>query len=132
MDCRLVTFNVFGDARGKLVSLEGMKNVPFSIKRVYYMYSTVLGQERGHHAHRNLEQILICLAGSVVCVLDDGKERKEFLLNSPNEGIYIGNYMWRELKNLSEDCVIMVLASDYYDEKDYIRNYQDFLNVICG
>ena len=94
------------------------------------MYYTQYGQERGHHAHRNLRQIIVCLHGSCVCVLDDGEVREEFSLDSPGKGLYIGNWVWRELKKMSKDCVVMVLADNYYNEGDYIRSYECFLEEV--
>lgn len=126
METRLVKFNVFGDERGKLVSLEGNRNIPFDIKRVYYMYGMTPEIERGKHSHTHLKQVVVCVNGSCTLVLDDGKHREEVLLNQPYVGLYIGKNIWREMKNFSHDCVVMVLASEYYDESDYIRDYEEF------
>lgn len=127
MQIKKYDFQQHGDSRGQLVALEEMKDIPFEIKRVYYMYETKQGVVRGKHAHKCLEQILICIHGSCKILLDDGVERKEIFLNSPCEGLYISNSIWREMYEFSKDAVLMVLASQYYDEKDYIRNYDDFL-----
>lgn len=127
MNYRLMDMKIFGDERGKLVSLESNKNVPFEIKRVYYIYDTLPNQERGKHAHRNMEQIIVAMDGSCQFVLDDGKSRETLWLNRPDVGLYIGKNMWREMRNFSYGCKLMILASDYYDEKEYIRNYEEFL-----
>ena len=121
-----------GDHRGQLVALEEFKDIPFDIKRVYYMYDTVPGVARGFHAHRNLEQILSCVHGSCKILLDDGTEKAVVPLDKPNEGLYIANNMWREMFDFSPDAVLMVLASQLYDESDYIRNYDDFLAFVKG
>lgn len=126
---KIVDFDVIGDDRGSLVSLEQNENVPFDVKRVYYIFDTASGVSRGYHAHKNLEQILICVSGSCRVVLDDGVERKSLTLNTPSKGLYIGNYLWREMHDFSDNCVLMVLASEKYDESDYIRNYEDFLSL---
>lgn len=112
---------------GQLVALEEHKDIPFEIKRVYYMYDTGEGVSRGHHAHKSLEQILICIHGSCKILLDNGEEKKIVSLEKPYEGLYIKNNIWREMYDFSPDAVLMVLASDYYKEEDYIRNYEEFL-----
>ena len=123
-------FQPHGDDRGQLVSLEEYNDIPFEIKRVYYMYDTVKGVVRGHHAHKCLEQILICIHGSCKVKLDNGRESKIVNLEKPYEGVYVANNIWREMYDFSEDAVLMVLASEIYDEKDYIRDYNEFLNFI--
>jgi dTDP-4-dehydrorhamnose 3,5-epimerase-like enzyme len=126
------TFHVIGDERGSLISLESCKNIPFEIKRVYYIFDTKQDVRRGFHAHRELEQILICTSGSCDILLDDGKNKNIITLNKRNEGLYIPNNIWHEMFNFSQDCVLMALASDHYDESDYIRNYDDFLLFVNG
>ena len=116
-----------GDERGQLIALEGNREIPFDIKRVYYIYDTKKGVRRGFHAHKNLKQILICIKGSCKIHIDDGTETKEILLNCPEKGLYLSNYIWREMYDFSHDAVLLVLASEYYDESDYIRSYEDFL-----
>lgn len=123
-------FQPHGDDRGQLVALEEFKDIPFDIKRVYYMYDTVDGVVRGKHAHKNLQQILICIHGSCKILLDDGTEKEIVPLDKPNEGLYVSNAMWREMFDFSSDAVLMVLASEFYDESDYIRNYEDFLAYV--
>ncbi|WP_274369920.1 sugar 3,4-ketoisomerase [Morganella morganii] len=123
----LIEFETLGDDRGSLISLEQNKNIPFEIKRIYYIFGTKENVSRGFHAHRNLQQVAVCLSGSCRFVLDNGEKREEIILNSPDKGLYINNYMWREMHDFSPDCVLIVLASDFYLESDYIRNYDDFL-----
>lgn len=125
----LIDFPTLGDERGALVALEANRQIPFDIKRVYYIYGTAQGVARGFHAHKALKQVAICLKGSCRFVLDDGNERIEVLLNNPAQGLLIESFMWREMYDFSEDCVLMVLADQLYDESDYIRKYDDFLKV---
>lgn len=123
-------FQPHGDERGQLVAIEETKDIPFQIKRVYYVYDTLEGVVRGHHAHKSLEQILICIHGQCKVRLDNGVESKIVPLEKPYEGLYISSYMWREMYDFSQDAVLMVLASDLYDESDYIRDYDEFLKFI--
>ena len=123
-------FQPHGDERGQLVALEENKDIPFKIKRVYYMYDTLPGVTRGYHAHKSLEQILICVHGSCKILLDNGEERKTVPLERPYEGLYVANNMWREMYDFSPDAVLMVLASELYDEEDYIRDYDEFLRFV--
>ncbi|MBO6164896.1 MAG: WxcM-like domain-containing protein [Eubacterium sp.] len=130
MDIKMYTFQRHGDDRGMLVALEEMKDIPFDIKRVYYMYDTIEGVRRGFHAHKCLQQILIPIHGTCKIHLDDGTETAEVVLDKPYEGLYISNDVWREMYDFSPDAVLMVLASEFYDEKDYIRDYDKFLEYI--
>ena len=123
-------FQQHGDERGMLVALEELKDIPFEIKRVYFMYDTKSDVHRGFHAHKTLEQILICIHGSCKVLLDNGKDRKIVSLEKPYEGLYISNDMWREMFDFSEDAVLMELASDFYNEEDYIRDYQQFKEIV--
>ena len=123
-------FQPHGDDRGQLVALEEFKDIPFEIKRVYYMYDTGEGVRRGYHAPKSLEQILICIHWSCKILLDNGTEKKVVPLEKPYEGLYVSNNMWREMYDFSPDAVLLVLASDFYDESDYIRNYDEFLKLI--
>lgn len=120
-------FQPHGDERGQLVSLEEHKDIPFEIKRVYYMYDTGKGVHRGFHAHKQLEQILVCIHGNCKILLDNGQDKKIVPLEKPYEGLYIAHDMWREMYDFSPDAVLMVLASLPYDESDYIRDYNEFL-----
>ena len=130
MEIKLYQFPPHGDERGQLIALEEFNHVPFDIKRVYYIYDTLPGVRRGFHAHRNLQQILICVHGSCMIHLDNGYETEEVLLNDPQKGLYIAYDMWREMYDFSEDAVLLVLASETYDEADYIRKYDDFMAMI--
>ncbi len=123
-------FQPHGDDRGQLVALEEFKDIPFRIRRVYYMYDTMPDIVRGQHAHKKLQQILICIHGSCKIRLDNGEEKKTVLLERPYEGLYVANNMWREMYEFSQDAVLMVLASELYDESDYIRDYDTFLRFI--
>lgn len=122
-----VDFKPRGDGRGSLIPIEECRDVPFAIKRIYYIYGTPEGVPRGFHAHRALEQVAFCVSGSCRMVLDDGSQRKDFALNDPARGLYIGNMIWREMHDFSPNCVLVVLASEFYDEEDYIRDYDDFI-----
>ena len=132
MNYKLINMKVHGDARGKLVSLESNKNIPFEIKRMYYMFDTLPNESRGFHAHKELEQIIIAMDGACRFVLDNGQQREEVWLNRPDVGLYIGKNMWREMHDFSYGCKLVVLASEYYDENEYIRNYDDFLQSVRG
>ena len=123
-------FQPHGDDRGQLISLEEYNDIPFRIKRVYYMYDTVSDVVRGHHAHKKLQQILVCVHGSCKIRLDNGHEKKVVALEKPYEGLYVSNNMWREMFDFSDDAVLMVFASELYDESDYIRDYDEFLEFI--
>lgn len=127
---KTIEFDLLGDDRGSLISLEENENIPFNIKRVYYIFGTEQGVARGFHAHKNLQQVAICVKGSCRFILDNGTNRESVVLDSPSVGLYIDNNKWREMHDFSEDCVLMVLASNYYDEEDYIRDYDDFLRVV--
>jgi dTDP-4-dehydrorhamnose 3,5-epimerase-like enzyme len=128
---KLVNLEIKGDYRGSLISLESQKNIPFEIKRVYYIFGTQPDVSRGFHAHKNLQQLAICVSGQCTFLLDDGTSRKTITLKKPHEGLLIGNLVWREMHDFSQDCVLMVLASDYYDEDedDYIRDYTSFKEI---
>jgi dTDP-4-dehydrorhamnose 3,5-epimerase-like enzyme len=125
-------FQQHGDDRGMLVALEEYSDIPFEIKRVYYMYDTKPDVHRGFHAHKNLEQILVCIHGSCKILLDNGKEKKIVSLEKPYEGLYVSNDMWREMYDFSKDAVLLVLASEPYREEDYIRDYDEFLKLRDG
>ena len=123
-------FQQHGDDRGQLIALEENKDIPFEVKRVYYMYDTKEGVRRGFHAHKSLEQILICIHGSCKILMDNGFEKKIVPLEKPYEGLYIASAMWREMFDFSPDAVLMVFASELYDESDYIRDYDEFLRFV--
>lgn len=124
-----LNFPPLGDERGSLVALEAEKTVPFPIQRVYYIFGTKEGVARGFHAHKQLKQVAVCVTGKCRMILDNGTKREEVWLDSPTKGLLIEGLIWREMHDFSEDCVLLVLASEHYDEADYIRNYQDFLQA---
>ena len=126
----LYNFKTLGDDRGSLISIEEGYNAPFDIKRVYYIFDTKKGVERGFHAHINLKQMAIVVKGSCTFVIDDGNKRVDIKLTTPNEGLFMEGLLWREMKDFSSDCVLIVLASEHYDENDYIRDYSNFLKVV--
>jgi dTDP-4-dehydrorhamnose 3,5-epimerase-like enzyme len=127
-----IDFQSLGDERGSLVAVEiGMdKAVPFDIKRIYYIYHTAENVGRGYHAHKKLKQVAVCLSGKCRMVLDDGTNREEVWLDCPTKGLVIEEVVWREMHDFSPDCVLLVLASEHYDEGDYIRNYEDFIKQV--
>ncbi|MEB5517678.1 sugar 3,4-ketoisomerase [Vibrio cholerae] len=128
----LIDLPVLGDERGSLVALEANRQIPFDVKRVYYIYGTEEGAARGFHAHKALKQVAICLKGSCRFVLDDGNAREDVLLDNPAQGILIQSFIWREMYDFSEDCVLLVLADQLYDESDYIRDYREFKCLANG
>ena len=130
MNVEKIISDIKGDERGSLVALEALKNIPFEIKRVYYISDTKKGVTRGFHAHKKLKQILICVNGSCKIGLDNGKEKEEVLLDKPNVGLYLESGMWRTMYDFSEGAVLLVLASELYDESDYIRDYETFLKYM--
>lgn len=133
MNYKLIDLDVKGDKRGKLISLESLKGVvPFEIKRVYWIFDTIPDFPRGCHAHKDLEQLIVAMDGSCQFTLDDGKTKEKISLNCPYKALYIGKNMWREMHNFSYGCKLMVLASTYYDEGEYIRDYNKFLEVVNG
>ena len=123
-------FEIKGDNRGSLIALEANIDIPFDIKRVYYIFGTKEGVVRGLHAHKTLKQILICVSGSCTIVLDDGGMREEVVLEDASVGLEVGPRVWREMKCFSSDAVLLVVASDYYNEDDYIRDYNEFLQYL--
>ena len=125
---RIIEFADFGDERGNLVVIEGDgMDIPFDIKRVYYLYDVPGGESRGAHAHKELEQLIIAASGSFKVTLDDGKIKRTFFLNRPYQGLNVKPGMWRDLEDFSSGAVCMVLASEVYQAEDYIRDYQKFL-----
>ena len=130
MNYQLLDFPIHGDHNGNLIALEKGKDFPFEIKRCFYVWGNSSDIVRGKHAHRYVKQVIICTSGSCDFILDDGTVREKIHLSSPTQGLYIPVGVWNEFTNFSDDCVVMVLASDYYDEKDYIRNYDEFLKEI--
>lgn len=129
-DCKLIDLPKISDPRGNLSFIEAGKDIPFDIKRVYYLYDVPGGSDRGSHAHKKLHQFIVAMSGSFDVLLDDGKEKKRFHLNRSYNGLYVCPMMWRYLDNFSSGAVCMVLASSHYDETDYIRDYSDFISLI--
>lgn len=123
-------FNVMGDDRGSLVSLEANRNIPFEINRIYYIYGNKNNVHRGFHAHKALKQVLICINGACKIRLDNGRESRVVLLDDPSMGLYINTSLWREMYDFSDGCVLMVVADMLYDESDYIRDYDEFIKYI--
>lgn len=121
-----IDFSVRGDHRGRLVPIESGGDVPFEIRRVYYMYATTSGVRRGLHAHQKLRQLAICIQGQCTFLLDDGKQQATVILNSPAQGLMIEPMVWHEMYDFSEGAVLLVLADDHYEEADYIRTRETF------
>lgn len=127
MEIERIQLQKHGDDRGMLIALERDRNVPFDIRRVYYLFATNNDVHRGQHAHRHLHQLAVPVRGSVTILLDDGNGPVEVVLDDPSQGLLIGRMVWRELYNFSHDCVLMVLADQLYDPTDYITDYAQFL-----
>ncbi|MDD2384973.1 MAG: FdtA/QdtA family cupin domain-containing protein [Sulfurospirillaceae bacterium] len=127
MKIKMIDFKIMGDERGSLIALEEHHNVPFDVKRIYYIFGTKKDVRRGYHAHRDLKQLAICISGSCKFLLDDGKNKQHIELNSPTHGLLIEGLIWREMYDFSDNCVLMVLADNYYTANDYIRDYEQFL-----
>lgn len=130
--CRLIELPKISDPRGNLTFIEAGRHIPFAIQRVYYLYDVPGGAERGGHAHKDLHQLIIAMSGSFDVVLDDGHHKKRFHLNRSYYGLYVCPMIWRELDNFSSGSVSMVLASNFYDESDYFRDYHEFLHAVGG
>lgn len=128
----LIEFDIKGDDRGSLIALEELKEIPFKIKRVYYIFDTKKGVIRGNHAHKSLKQVLICVKGSVKVKCEYESSIKEFYLDKPNVGLYIEDLTWHTMYNFSEDAVLVVLADSLYSEQDYIRDYSLFKKQILS
>ena len=130
MESKNFTFPPHGDYQGQLVAIEESQDIPFDIQRVYYIYDNIPHVRRGFHAHQDLEQILICVHGSCKIHLDNGTETAEVTLDNPTEGLYLSNDVWREMYDFSDGAVLLVLASTHYDEADYIRDYDKFIEMV--
>ncbi|MHC8296419.1 sugar 3,4-ketoisomerase [Pseudomonas sp. LB3P58] len=131
MKVQFLQLQTHGDDRGSLISLEEGKNIPFPVKRVYYMFDTGKGVRRGFHAHKTLKQVAVAVRGSCRFMLDDGQEKIEIRLDHPCQGLLIESFIWREMYDFSEDCVLMVLADQLYEESDYVRDYASFLTAVA-
>ena len=124
-------FKLNTDNRGSLVAIEELQDIPFHIKRIYYIFAAKENVIRGFHAHKQLQQVLICVHGTCTVLLDDGIEKHEIYLDDPTKGLFIDKMIWREIYDFSPDAVLLVLASEHYREEDYIRNYDDF-ELLCS
>jgi len=127
--CRIIELPKVVDQRGNLTFIEGGRHIPFDPKRVYYLYDVPGGAARGGHAHRNLEQFIVAASGSFNVITDDGTTRQTFYLNRSYYGLYVPTMIWREIDNFSSGSVCLVLASQLYEEKDYIRDYDEFKRI---
>lgn len=127
---KTIDFKRLGDDRGSLVAVEENDTIPFPIKRVYYIYGTESKVSRGFHAHKALHQLAVCVAGKCTMSLDDGETKEIVVMDSPTQGVLIEPKVWHEMHDFSTDCVLLVLASQHYDESDYIRDYEDFLKQV--
>lgn len=128
-DCRLIDLPKISDPRGNLTFIEGSRHIPFDIRRVYYLYDVPGGAERGAHGHRKLQQFIVAMSGSFDVILDDGYDKKLIHMNRSYYGLYVAPLMWRDITNVSSGAVLMVLASELYDEADYFRDYHKFLEA---
>jgi len=129
---RIIKLPVVSDTRGNLTFIESSRHIPFQIRRVFYLYDVPGGETRAGHANKQLEQLIIAASGSFDVILDNGYERKRFFLNRSYFGLYIPGMIWRELENFSSGSVCLVLTSDFYDDADYYRDYQEFLQAVRG
>lgn len=128
-DCTLIDLPKISERKGAITPIYGEEHVPFRIERIYYLYDVPGGESRGGHAHKELQQLIVSVMGAFDVVLDDGHERKKVHLDRAYYGLYISTMIWRELENFSSGGICLVLASAAYDEKDYIRDYQEFLKL---
>ena len=129
-ECKKIDISTRKDSRGDLSFVENLVHIPFEIKRVFYLHGIPKGTERGGHAHKDLTELIVCLNGTFDLYLDDGINKKLFHLDSPTKGIIVTSMIWREMKNFSEGSVCMVLASNFYDESDYFRDYDKFIKAL--
>jgi len=128
--CRLISLPRFVDHRGSLSVLEEHRNIPFVIKRIFYLYDVPDGMARADHANIKLQQVLIAISGSFKVTVDDGIQHHCYILNEKHQGLYIPGMIWRVIDEFSEDAVCMVLCSDYYDTEDYYQNYEEFCQAV--
>lgn len=128
-DCTIVTLDKHHNRRGNISIVENNRAVPFDVRRVYYLYDIPGGESRGGHAHRALHQLIVAASGSFTVTLDDGRVKRTFLLNRPYQGLLVVPGIWRELDDFSSGSVCLVLASEVYDEDDYIRDYKQFIDL---
>ncbi len=130
LENKIINFEIKGDDRGLLVALEENSNIPFPIKRVFYIYDTIKGISRGNHSHYSAKQLLVVVNGHCKVTLDNGRKKETFDLNKPNIGLFQDALIWGSMHDFSSDCVLMVLTDSHYDESDYIRSYQDFMEEV--
>ena len=128
--CKIISLPKFTDDRGNLTYIENKTHIPFDIKRVYYLYNIPKEEKRGAHGHVNLEQLVVAVSGSFDIALDDASGKRTFHLDSPDFGLYVSKGIWRDMFNFSDDAVCMVLASELFNEEDYIRNYDEFIQLM--
>lgn len=127
-DCKLITLEQIGDRRGHISVVENNTEIPFDLKRIYYLYDVPSGEERGGHGHKELQQLIVAVSGSFDILVKDGQEEKTFSLNRPHTGLYFPPGLWREINNFSSGAICLVLASQIYQENDYLRDYKEFLS----
>ena len=127
-DCSIITLDKNHRVKGNLTAINNFSELPFDVKRVYFLYDVPGGEARGGHAHKELQQLIVAASGSFDLIVDDGKVKRTFHLNRPYQGILMSSGLWRELNNFSSGSICLVLASHEYSEDDYIRQYSDFLN----
>jgi WxcM-like, C-terminal len=130
--CKIIDLPKISDRRGNLTFIEGGRHIPFDIRRAYYLYDIVGGAERGGHAHKALQQLIIAMSGSFDIHLDDGYSKKMIHMNRSYYGLYVCPMIWREIDNFSSGAVCLALASEHYDEADYYRDYEEFIRAVRG
>lgn len=130
MEAKIIELPKIPDRRGNLTFVEQERHVPFEIRRVYWTYDVPAGEERGGHAHRRIDELLVAVSGSFTVTLDDGRSKTEVVLNRPYQGLHIPAGVWRTLENFASGSVCLVLASEEYDEAEYIRDYDEFLRFV--
>jgi len=131
-DCREIEFPRMIDPEGSLTFIESERHIPFALKRIFYIYDVPTGESRGAHAHKELQQVLICLSGSFDVSIDDGARRREVRMHRPWKGLYVPRMIWARIVNFDPGSVCLVLASEYYSEADYFREYRDYLDARSG
>ncbi len=129
-NCEIINLPKISDSRGNLTYIEGKNHIPFEIKRIYYLYDVPGGETRGGHAHKTLDQFIIAASGSFDFILDDGYQRKRFVLRRSYYGLFLPSKIWREIENFSTGSICLVLTSDYYNKEDYIRDYEEFKKYV--
>ncbi len=129
-DCRIIDLPRFSDERGTLTVIENDKEIPFEIRRIYYLHNNSTDMARGKHAHKKLNQFIIAMNGSFDITIDDGNETETYNLRDCNQGLFICPMIWRDIRNFTKDAICVVLASEFFDEDDYLRNYGAFLKAV--